>query len=187
MRTCARSTHPQMCEVRDVDKSTCGGSPCRALRLECAFEPDALDRSQFCVRVDQRLVARSGNRLQCAPSSSGMQVPGHTRRLGAAHAICGTAGINETRIRWSDGFHDDFTAYTATRLADGRFRSFEAYRGALRGAELLTPAELLVGSRRAQLHKFESRSEAASAVRAAMQARIDDVLTDGSDGLGASV
>jgi len=92
------------------------GTPALVLRCEGGASP------QRCVRTTQ--VAAGHNHLRCsavAPERApgipppGIPVPGHTRRVGAATMVCGTAGVNETRIRWYDGWDDDFYAYAPRR------------------------------------------------------------------------
>jgi hypothetical protein len=150
------------CEVTDAAKTP------GALRIECTREhvdplsPIAIfqDRPELCMRAGQH--SNKENRLACTFSKLGTVVAGHARSIGAAHIICGTAGINETRINWYDGFQDDFTAYmTRSRLdADGRFMTFSKFRGKLNGTDLLTLEELDIDARKARLDaSVESQME----------------------------
>jgi hypothetical protein len=149
------------CEVEDTAKTP------GALRIECTREPvDPLspiaifqDRPELCMRAGQH--SNKENRLACAFSKLGTAVAGHARSIGAAHIICGTAGINETRINWHDGFQDDFTAYmTRSRLdADGRFMTFSKFHGKLNGTDLLTLEELNLFERTARLDALEGQRE----------------------------
>jgi len=154
---------PQGCEVKDTAKTP------GALRIECAREqvnplsPNAIyqDRPELCMRTGQRSFRE--NRLACTSSKLGTAVAGHQRSIGAAHAICGTAGINETRIKWYDGFQDDFSAYvTISRLADGRFMTFQKVHGHINGTDLLTPEEFNIDKRKAHLDKSGQSQEGSS-------------------------
>ncbi|KAJ1618040.1 hypothetical protein T492DRAFT_917164 [Pavlovales sp. CCMP2436] len=154
--TAAASGKISGCEVKDTAKTP------GALRIECAREqvnplsPNAIyqDRPELCMRTGQRSFRE--NRLACTSSKLGTAVAGHQRSIGAAHAICGTAGINETRIKWYDGFQDDFSAYvTISRLADGRFMTFQKVHGHINGTDLLTPEEFNIDKRKAHLDNSE--------------------------------
>lgn len=109
-----------------------------ALRLEC----EGGDMPALCSRVDQSSTER--NALVCMGGlNSGHAVAGHTRRVGATHAVCGTAGINESRIEWYDGFADDFDAYDVERGADGALGALSAVGlvAPIYGQELVAPTE----------------------------------------------
>jgi len=139
----AASQHPhQECAVEELPTLRTG-----ALYADCG---SGGYRAELCVRVGQR--SRTSNNLRCAPSdATGVGVPGHARRPGAAHVVCGTAGINESRIEWYDGFQDDFAAYTTTRTADGRVVSAQLVKDGMFGQDLLTQPELDIDERKRDL------------------------------------
>ena len=143
-RRMPRSRLPQACAVEDIVLQP------GALYVRCDRQGDRGPRSELCMRSGQG--GRSYNNLNCWTSErTGVQVPMHTRKPGAAHTLCGTAGINESRIEWYDGFQDDFFAYSTSRTADGRLHSAHLFKGALAGKDLLSPSELEVGERKVTL------------------------------------
>ncbi|KAG8470729.1 hypothetical protein KFE25_009150 [Diacronema lutheri] len=138
------STRIAACAVEDIVLQP------GALYVRCDRQGDRGPRSELCMRSGQG--GRSYNNLNCWTSErTGVQVPMHTRKPGAAHTLCGTAGINESRIEWYDGFQDDFFAYSTSRTADGRLHSAHLFKGALAGKDLLSPSELEVGERKVTL------------------------------------
>jgi hypothetical protein len=144
---------PQECSVKDVSKVP------GALTIECDREPspgsNSVFRPEMCMRVGQS--QNSENKLECMESVLGTVVAGHVRKVGAPNALCGTAGINETRIEWFDGYQDDFSSYALVqRLADGAYLSFTKFRGHLLGMDLLTPGELMIDDRKDHLDDWES-------------------------------
>jgi hypothetical protein len=126
-----------------------------ALRVECDHENIASStyRQELCYRRTQR--NNDKNHLHCDKVAGGVAVPGHTRRVGAPHVICGTAGLNESRIHWADGYHDDFEAYSADRNpTDGSFILSALNKGLQHGKDLLTAAELHIASRMGDVQEF---------------------------------
>jgi hypothetical protein len=106
----------QDCNVQEI-APTAG-----ALRVECDHEniASSIYRQELCYRRTQR--TNDKNHLHCDKVAGGVAVAGHTRRVGAPHVICGTAGLNESRIHWGDGYHDDYEAFSAARNpTDGSF------------------------------------------------------------------
>jgi hypothetical protein len=96
------------------------------------------------------------NNLVCESSFTGVTVKGHTRSLGAPHAVCGTAGINESRIVWPDGWQDDFETYAVTRDELGVVREAQRVSESAHshGQDLLTTTELAQRSRFAKIQNF---------------------------------
>jgi len=130
----------QECAVEDVALQQ------GALYARCDRQGKFGPRSELCQRVGQG--GYSYNNLACWPSvQTGVVVPLHTRKPGASHTLCGTAGINESRVQWYDGFQDDFFAYSASRRADGRLVKADVFKGELFGTDLLSPSELEVRGR----------------------------------------
>lgn len=121
--------------------------------MRCDTQHGAQTRSELCTRVSQG--GPTYNNLQCMTAeSTGIAVEGHVRRPGSAHSVCGTAGINESRIVWADGFQDDYFAYTVSRTANGQLAYTELYKGMLAGRDLMSTAELEVAGRRRGLDNF---------------------------------
>ncbi|KAG8465148.1 hypothetical protein KFE25_012511 [Diacronema lutheri] len=132
--------HISECAVEDVALQQ------GALYARCDRQGKFGPRSELCQRVGQG--GYSYNNLACWPSvQTGVVVPLHTRKPGASHTLCGTAGINESRVQWYDGFQDDFFAYSASRRADGRLVKADVFKGELFGTDLLSPSELEVRGR----------------------------------------
>lgn len=95
------------------DISQCSVSPASgpALVLSC----EGGSEPQLCTRATQ--LSSAHNHLRCtrAIEGRGMAVEGHVRSVGAAHVVCGSAGIDESKITWFDGWDDDFSAYSPVR------------------------------------------------------------------------
>ncbi|KAJ1625819.1 hypothetical protein T492DRAFT_1036884 [Pavlovales sp. CCMP2436] len=140
------------CSVKDLAPIVLG-----ALTIECDREAslsNSVFRPEICMRVGQS--HNRANNLVCTSSVLGTGVAGHTRKIGAPNSVCGTAGINETRIEWFDGFQDDFSAYALVqRLTDGVYLSFKKFRGEVAGHDLLTSGELMIDKRKAHMNRFE--------------------------------
>jgi len=83
------------------------------------------------------------NHLHCRGGDDiGYVLPDHERHVGAPHMVCGTAGINESRIEWFDGFQDDFDAYVSKRShITGKLLGYHQWKGELAGENLLTHDE----------------------------------------------
>jgi hypothetical protein len=143
--------------VREL--TSCEGDGCKPLRVECGALTNKLEGvgggPQLCSRNAQRSAGVAKNQLDCGIGyPSGARVDAHTRVIGAATAVCGTAGVNETRIRWADGYNDDFQAYVVTRDAHGTPEFARVYKERLPGRDLLTQAELNALKKRNVIDSF---------------------------------
>lgn len=140
--------------MTDIDATACDGGPCPVLRLECTYTKEG-PGSQYCTRTGQRGIGRRGNRLQCTKGGAGTPTNGHERSLGTPHAVCGTAGVNESRIAWYDGYQDDYWSFRGQRNKEGVYTEFDLMRDHVQGEDILTRAELEVGDRKKELEQFE--------------------------------
>mmetsp|Transcript_9103 Transcript_9103/g.26426 ORF Transcript_9103/g.26426 Transcript_9103/m.26426 type:complete len:415 (-) Transcript_9103:547-1791(-) len=118
-----------------------------------------------CIRANQEH-SHAPNTIACFGSSPvGVSVPEHKRKVGGITAVCGTAGIDETKTNWFDGIQDDYEAYKPVRDANGRVTG-------------IVPAEYLHGvdmlSRAEYTHASERRREA-EAMRDRMHAQLWDM------------
>jgi hypothetical protein len=86
-------------------------------------------------------------------------VKGHERALGAPHVLCGTAGVDETSVRWYDGFRDDFEAYTVVRRADGSMLDFRKYAGLVPGQALPSDKERAIREQRNAITSLDTHWE----------------------------
>eukprot|EP00306_Pavlova_sp_CCMP459_P007940 CAMPEP_0185163128 /NCGR_PEP_ID=MMETSP1139-20130426/7569_1 /TAXON_ID=298111 /ORGANISM="Pavlova sp., Strain CCMP459" /LENGTH=395 /DNA_ID=CAMNT_0027728475 /DNA_START=96 /DNA_END=1283 /DNA_ORIENTATION=- len=87
--------------------------------------------ANFCVRTNQESAFQTS--LGCnhetegsGETTLGIEVSGHLRRIGEPHAVCGTAGVDERKIAWFDGFQDDADGYVALRDSQGQVVGYEA-------------------------------------------------------------
>jgi len=125
------------------------------LYVRCDRQGKFGPRSELCLRQGQSGWAY--NNLACWPSDrTGIDVGLHTRKPGAAHTLCGTAGVNESRVMWYDGFQDDFFSFSTMRTAGGRLVSAQLITDELPGRDLLTPGELEMGDRKEGLRMWQS-------------------------------
>lgn len=158
----------QACTVQDIPLQADSG-----FFVQCG-QDDEGNRPENCLRLGGS--NRAANALMCERVAGGVEVQGHVRRPGAAHTVCGTAGVNESRIAWHDGFQDDFFAYVARRSPTGQLLLAERWFGPLAGADLLTTAELEMGDRRAVLHDYLSAER-----KKLMAEEFDEIVHHGSD------
>lgn len=97
------------------------------------------------------MCVRPANEVMCASkdAQTGVRSPlgdtSHLRAVGAAHMLCGTGGINESRIAWSNGLWDDERAYVR---AHGYYPvpPIELWRGERPGKASRTVAPLPAGT-----------------------------------------
>lgn len=85
----------------------------------------------------------TNNHLKCRNGDDdGYELDDHERHVGAAHMVCGTRGLNESRVEWFDGFQDDFTTYEAQRdHKTGLLKGYRKWHGKVKGEDLLTHDE----------------------------------------------
>ncbi|KAG8462210.1 hypothetical protein KFE25_012030 [Diacronema lutheri] len=87
----------------------------------------------MCVRPHEEVLCTSlgDNQLTGARAPDGDVA--HQRAVGGSHMLCGTAGINESRIAWENGAWDDDRAYVRAHGYEVKPR-VELWRGARAGA-----------------------------------------------------
>jgi len=138
-----------LCQVRDSSSSS------GALGVICNdwYRPSLCIRLDQNNQVDNRLICEGGN------GGQGISVRGHTRRVGGASAVCGTAGIDERRISWYDGYRDDFAAYLPVRDRMGRVTDFSYYFAQLPGIELVAGDQVTESSKGRLASEMERRAE----------------------------
>mmetsp|Transcript_16272 Transcript_16272/g.42160 ORF Transcript_16272/g.42160 Transcript_16272/m.42160 type:complete len:304 (+) Transcript_16272:3-914(+) len=129
----ARSESFAACSVQDCVDGSCEHG---ALTIKCGGS----NTPQMCARMTMNTVRH--NHLKChGGDEDGYELEDHERHVGAAHLVCGTAGINESRIEWFDGFQDDFTTFNIRRNPDGKLVGYEKWTGQVSGNDLLTADE----------------------------------------------
>lgn len=96
---------------------------------------------QVCARAT--MVSNRHNHLKCSKSDIGATVEDHVRNVGAPTTICGTAGIDETRIEWFDGYQDDYDAYSPVKDDTGRVTGAVPAEKASEGIDLITHDEYM--------------------------------------------
>jgi len=83
-------------------------------------------RPEICARPDKELQCLARN-----AEASGAHLREHYRVVGAPHVLCGSAGINESVIRWPDGQGEDKQVYVRAkaRVYEVATTSVEEWRG----------------------------------------------------------
>mmetsp|Transcript_9152 Transcript_9152/g.30980 ORF Transcript_9152/g.30980 Transcript_9152/m.30980 type:complete len:126 (+) Transcript_9152:103-480(+) len=88
------------------------------------------------------MVSNRHNHLSCTKlESKGHVMPNHQRTVGGPHLVCGTAGIDETKVEWYDGFQDDYETYQPIRNPAGYVVGANKSLAPSQGADLITRDE----------------------------------------------
>lgn len=94
--------------------------------IECNAYPGIPD---MCVRPENEVVCASSRDNQRTGVVAPFGDKAHGRAVGGAHMLCGTSGINESRIAWSNGQWDDDRAYVRDHGYSGAAPRIQLWRG----------------------------------------------------------